>query len=616
MAWVDFRSGVSDDVYAQRVNSAGAVLWNVDGTVVTAAAENQRSHAIAPDNTGGVIVAWEDYRNFNYDVYAQRLDGTGTAQWLAHGINLCTEDGSQRDLAVVSDGEGGALVAWEDFRDGLQYDIYAQRVTGSGLGMWEFNGVSVCNATGDQADPALAGDGEGGAMVAWTDGRGGTYNDVYAQRVNSYGQAQWTGNGVPVGAAARSQHDAVPVPTDDGGFICLFTDLRASWGLAYAQRIGRNYGEWGYLEPVISSVQDVPADQGGVVNVNWIASGRDELNQQLIGSYSIWRAVDPAAFVSATTGSSAKGKIVEPPSNPSSFDGDTYMVEQTAFGNFYWQWVGEQIATYSPAYSFATETQFDSVAANPAMHYFRVIAHHTWDQYRFWESKPDSGYSVDDVAPGAPLYLTAARAGGSIVDLEWSASGLDEPDFKEYWIYRGPSSGFPTDPAHYLTSSPDTATTDNNADPGASYYYKVVAVDIHENTSDGSNEAMVGGATGVGDGPPAPAALELLANSPNPFSYRTNFRFGLPRASDVSLEVYDVAGRRVYAEQHTQIPAGWQTIAFDGRDSNGAILPSGVYFYRVKAAGLATTSKMVIRRLVRPSHPAGPIWTTGFTSLF
>jgi hypothetical protein len=596
LAWIDYRSGVSEDIYAQRINSSGIGQWTPDGQVVVAAAENQRGHEIAPDMSGGVIVVWEDFRNLEYDIYAQRLDGAGLAQWTAHGINLCTETDSQREVTIVSDGSGGAFVAWEDFRDGLQIDIYAQRVTGSGLGMWEFNGVSICDANDDQVDPNLTGDGEGGAVLAWTDGRGVTLNDAYAQRLTAFGQDQWNDNGVPVGTAARSQHDVIPVLTTDGGIICVFDDLRAGWGLAYAQRIGRRYGEWGNPEPVISSVQDVPADQGGIVNVNWLASGRDNLDQQLIGRYSIWRAVDQTAFVSATSGVAPRAKIVEPSAGPAAFDSDTYIIEHTAAGSFFWQWIGDQISTYSPAYGFAAQTQFDSVSANPAVHYFRVIAHHTWDQYRFWESNPDSGYSVDNVAPAAPFFLTALRAGGSEVDLEWSPSGFDEPDFNEYWVYRGLSSGFPTDPAHFILTAPDSLATDDGADPGTSYYYKVVAVDIHDNQSDGSNEAMVGSATGIDDSPPAPAALQVLTNSPNPFSYHTDFRFGLPSASDVSLEVYDVAGRRVYGEYRANLSAGWQRIAFDGRDTSGSLLPSGVYFYRVTAAGMATTSKMVIRR--------------------
>ena len=598
ISWVDFRSGLADDIYVQRVNSSGITQWQIDGEPVVTAAENQRTQTMTTDGANGVIIVWEDFRNFEYDIFGQRFDASGTERWNAQGINLSVAANDQRSVAIVSDGGGGGILAWEDFRDGTDYEVYAQRVTGTGLGMWEFNGVLVCGASGDQVDPSLAMDGEGGAVISWTDGRSSTQpNDVYAQRVNAFGQNQWTNNGVPVGATAKSQHDPRTVQTTAGGFICVFDDNRAGWGLTYAQRIGRRYGEWGNPEPVVSSVADVPADQGGIVNVNWLASGRDNLNEQLIGDYSIWRAIDQTSFLAATTGGEARGKVVEPTATRSSFDRDTYIVQRTAAGEFFWQWIGEQIATYSPAYGFAAETQFDSVSVNPGIHYFRVIAHHTWDQFIFWESNPDSGYSVDNVAPGSPFLLAAVRAGGSDVDLDWSPSGPSEPDFMEYWVYRGLVSGFPTDAGHFLMSAPDTLATDNNADPGTAYYYRVVAVDIHENQSGDSNEAMVDAVvTGIRNDPPRPLALQVLPNSPNPFSNTTAVRFGLPEASDVLLEVFDVAGRRVYGERRSNVLAGWQTFSFDGRDARNAPLPSGVYFFRVTVAGVTATSKMVISR--------------------
>jgi hypothetical protein len=125
----------------------------------------------------------------------------------------------------------------------------------------------------------------------------------------------------------------------------------------------------------------------------------------------------------------------------------------------------------------------------------------------------------------------------------------------------------------------------------------VVAVDIHDNSSDDSNEAMISPIpTDIGDDVPAiPASLTLLANVPNPFSGATELRIGLPAAGEVTLEVYDVAGKRV-AARATRLAAGWQRMVFEGRDDAGRLLPSGVYFCRVSAAGGSATRKVVIQR--------------------
>jgi hypothetical protein len=91
-------------------------------------------------------------------------------------------------------------------------------------------------------------------------------------------------------------------------------------------------------------------------------------------------------------------------------------------------------------------------------------------------------------------------------------------------------------------------------------------------------------------------ALTIRQNTPNPFGQQTSFEYGLPRASDVEIEVYDVKGRRVFQKRISNAPMGWNRFVFDARDNRGAPLASGVYFYRVKTPGAVQTRKMVIVR--------------------
>jgi flagellar hook assembly protein FlgD len=66
--------------------------------------------------------------------------------------------------------------------------------------------------------------------------------------------------------------------------------------------------------------------------------------------------------------------------------------------------------------------------------------------------------------------------------------------------------------------------------------------------------------------------------------------------SPVSIEVFDVAGRKVRSIDMKSIPAGATRLTFDGLDDRARALPSGVYFYRVHAGGESMTRKMVITR--------------------
>jgi hypothetical protein len=88
------------------------------------------------------------------------------------GVNvpLCSAGGAQFRPVSVSDGEGGAIVIWEDNRSGNQ-DLYAQRISADGAVLWTLDGVALCTATGDQWYPKIVSDSAGGAIVTWEDYR-------------------------------------------------------------------------------------------------------------------------------------------------------------------------------------------------------------------------------------------------------------------------------------------------------------------------------------------------------------------------------------------------------------------------------------------------------------
>ncbi len=92
----------------------------------------------------------------------------------------------------------------------------------------------------------------------------------------------------------------------------------------------------------------------------------------------------------------------------------------------------------------------------------------------------------------------------------------------------------------------------------------------------------------------APAALVLAQNHPNPFNPKTTISFSLPAAGALRLDVFDVSGRRVTTLLDGMQPAGAHHVVWDGRDGSGASLSSGVYFYRLEAAGARIERKMLL----------------------
>lgn len=89
--------------------------------------------------------------------------------------------------------------------------------------------------------------------------------------------------------------------------------------------------------------------------------------------------------------------------------------------------------------------------------------------------------------------------------------------------------------------------------------------------------------------------LSLEQNRPNPFNPLTSLAFTVPNgASDVSLTLHDVSGRRVRTLVDGAMPAGPARVAWDGRDDLGRMLTSGVYFARLSVGADAVFRKMTL----------------------
>lgn len=87
-----------------------------------------------------------------------------------------------------------------------------------------------------------------------------------------------------------------------------------------------------------------------------------------------------------------------------------------------------------------------------------------------------------------------------------------------------------------------------------------------------------------------PAEFRLTQNYPNPFNPSTNIRFDLPKASDVTLEVYNAIGAKVATIVNERKSAGSYTVRFEASH-----LASGMYFYRLTASGkIISTQKMLL----------------------
>ena len=94
---------------------------------------------------------------------------------------------------------------------------------------------------------------------------------------------------------------------------------------------------------------------------------------------------------------------------------------------------------------------------------------------------------------------------------------------------------------------------------------------------------------------PASRTLRLVSTGPNPFRGTTSFLLALSSATEVSVDVYGIGGRSVRTLTHGVLEAGGHPLSWDGRNGDGAFVPSGIYFVRARTADDRVSGQRVIR---------------------
>lgn len=237
VAWLDGRAydspcirGCGYMIMAQRLNASGTPQWATDGIVLRSSYQTHGydgAPEIAPDGSGGAFVAW-DTGEGSPSVYGQHMDASGDLGWVADGL-LLSQDRTAGHPSLVTIAPGHALLAWSDSRSGTGLDLYVQRLGFPAPDLLSPGGAPLCAVSGDQANPLLVADGAGGAIVTWADTRDDPASDVYAQRVDAAGAPRWDAAGIAVSTGPGAQALPVLTPAPDGGAVLAWQDGRTGF---------------------------------------------------------------------------------------------------------------------------------------------------------------------------------------------------------------------------------------------------------------------------------------------------------------------------------------------------------------------------------------------------
>jgi hypothetical protein len=439
-------------------------------------------------------------------------------------------------------------------------------------------------ATGMQRFGAPVSDGSGGAVIAWQDQRtGGT--DVYAQHLSATGTATWFttpygSENTPLSTARDEQTELVSTTDGAGGLIVAWQDTRNGAATdVYAQRIER-FGKLGSPEPVITSVSDVPNDQGGWLRLAWQASPLDAVADPELGEYLVFRSIDAAVAQAAIASGAATA--IDPAQSPEP-GVPAYLFTTRDATTLAWEYVTTVTALHLfPNYGLTVSTLSDSVAGSNPLTSFLVVARSTASS-KYWMSEPLSGYSVDDLAPSAPSPFTGTYASG-VTTMQWTAPR--DADLACYHLHRGTNPSFTPSSGNHLATITGTEHMDV---AGSAYVYKVCAVDVHGNES--AYVTLVPAGTLAADD--AAPTLSFAAPFPSPARRAVTLAWSLAHDGPVRLRLFDATGRCVRTLHEGPLTAGPHRAVLTLDEAEGS-LPSGLYLARLEAEGRTLVRRVAL----------------------
>ena len=196
--WSDTRFGMRN-IFSHKVNQEGEMSWGDNGAVVTNLPGRQEDPVSITDGSGGVYIAWIDYRfDEQGDVFLQHLDTDGNRLLDDNGIALAQVSGKQITINMCTDSLGGAFITWQDKRGGIDEDIYGTHISSNHELVAPGIGVPIVVQGGNQNAKTIEYAGNNEAFIAWADFRDGANADIYSQRLDINMNAIFTENGIQV----------------------------------------------------------------------------------------------------------------------------------------------------------------------------------------------------------------------------------------------------------------------------------------------------------------------------------------------------------------------------------------------------------------------------------
>jgi hypothetical protein len=565
ITWQDDRAG-NMDIYAQWISEDGDVEkgWPADGRMICNDLSDQSAPKMVRDEDGGAFVTWSDNRGGDYDIFVRQIHSNGVLDGFINGkrLQLEAESKNQVNPAICTDGNHGAIIAYEQYTGPGDYDIFAQRINNLSANMWDDGGVPACIAANNQKNPSLINDATGSAIIVWEDNVNFTW-DIFAQRVAN-NTIQWTANGVAIMAIALDQIHPVIVQAGEFSAIIVWEHyLSGTDSNIYAQKIsGETTGTLQWLATGIPVSTTHPSLQrnpqavadgfGGVIVVyeteeNYADNGWDIYGQRINqhGAYAI--SGQPGGYVICTWDTDQTLPML------------TYSI--SAEDNAIYAWRDKRNENDQPG---------------------------IWDIYTL-------GVIEEEPLPMELSSFTATTTVQNFVKLTWVTE--TETGLAGYRMYRNDVIDQATAvsitpvmiPATNTSTTRTYTLTDTDVILGNTYYYWLESIDMDHTSFHGPISVFVSGEV-----PPVLPEYTTMNNAyPNPFRINSNTTIDVTvkAGEQGDVTIYNILGQVVNT---FKVKEGITSITWNGIDSKGNTCGSGMYFYKLNTPSTNLTKKMII----------------------
>ncbi len=559
--------------------------WSNDPSVNTVLDKpgDQRAPVIAADGHSGAIVAWDEADG----VFANHIDRLGLRQWGQDGIRITPPGRTALVTNIISDGQGGAVVVWEDLTKArdvgsevsriIENEMYVQRIDSNGNLRWPDEGVGVrtkIDSTTIGAFNIVSSDFNDFALF-WTDDRKHPFPetgpfDFYAQKVSADGIPQWQNNGNLISVQGSMHNPRYRIAADGaGGFLLAhFDNDPMAQQATVVERISAE-GE------LLWQPGGVPVHTGGAFELvtdghgGAIVAGVYVVRPQ-VGQVRIQRVDDSGQLLWGDT-----AKVIM---DETDLDTSSRIVHDGQAGVYiYW------------------DAKDESAAERKGF-----LQHFDGSGSLSW-SPMATRYNVTSTIH--PIFISDQQNGVILLAIDF----FETPEW-DFWAFKVGLDGVPTwgnngvlfrkrgvnDWPFYFDVAEDgsggfIACWEEFQDTTS---YDAILQQVSRNGELG--EVIT--AVEEPGGPLLPEKYILRQNYPNPFNPETTITFSLSSAGPVLLRIYDLKGREVTTLVNERLSAAEHRATWLGLDNNGNSVASGVYFYRLAVNGFQAVRKLVLLR--------------------